>query len=476
MIIKHELMKLAKRKQLNGALVDEYILESDDKIKLVDSYTFDYRMKNNVIITRSEEEIEVDLDDNSLDIDYSFYMNKNDQSTMFARSNLNIFMRKTAYRTIPFTIFDPSDKEDETPKIGDGKHMCSVMDIHFMSKIYFNEGKYDLYNDYISFALGADECYIFCINYTDGTLPTILISKNELFRSDIERIIFDTSTDESVYNSYYHPHQFKQVVEKSFPDVVFGSPGGNLKGLTFNEKKVNFKDYENTDGVYGLYNNDTGIITVKFSDHIIAEYTEGDQNQYDIDSIIMCNIYKNSFYYTGIPNKRAISEKDLLCKYNCLSRTNIRNGENIEYNVYDEYKDDLGTYYDSKGDGELSVIHVSPDEKFIEVINFFERKHDSITNTDFTYLKKLQQYMAFDLEKNLIYSICVTINEDTDLECFINCTNNRIINVSRDTNNIMYDTGKFWITCNKNNDVINTNMGIDGQIVPYNIFGIPVEF
>ena len=477
MIRKEELIENSKKKQLNGALVDEYHLENDESIKLINSYNINYNgYENNVTIARVDQPQIVDLENDFLDVDYSLYMNKNNEEIGFARTSLQIYMRKLTYRAVPFKEFkmEPKDLE-ETKKIGDGKHSCMIIDIELMAKISFTEEKSDIYEDLIPVAVDLNGCYIYCINYIDGTLPTVLVSKDIISKSELENAVFEQSTD-IIFNSYYHPHQYRQVTQKIYPDTVFGSPGGNLKGLSFNEKKVNYKDYENSDGIFGEYNDETGTMTVKFTDHTIARYTKGGISQNDINSILMYDEYKLSFFEKEFADE-TISAEDLIKKYNNPVLNNIRSGKDITYRVFDSFTDEVGgIYYDFISKDEISIIKISNDNNFIELFSIFNKKHNESTNEDFTYPKTIKQYAAFDVKKNLGYSIYTAINEDTNLECYINSTNNRLINVSRDANNIMFNSGKYYITCNKNNDVINTNMGIEGQIVPYNIFGIPVKF
>lgn len=474
MIRKEELIEKSKKNQLNGARVDEYQIENDEMMYPIDSYVINFKgYSTNVTINRVNQPQAINLENDFFDEDYSLFMTKNNEKIGFAKSNIQINMRKLTHRYIPFREFK-LDPKDDIKKIGDNKHSCMVIDIEMTSKISFKDNKSDIYYDHISVAVDLNGCFIYCINYTDGTLPTVLVSKDILSKSELENIVFEPSTI-TIYNSYYHPHDYKQVTEKVFPNVVFGSPGGNLKGLTFDERKINFNDYENNDGVYGSYDPATKTITVKFADHIIARYAKGGLDQYSINSILMYDTYKSGFFQKEISDG-IINVKDLIEKYKNLLHTNIKNGDDIEYRVFDFMKDELGTYYDYKSPDETSIIRVSSDEKFLEVFNFFDKKHDEQSGTDFKYPRFVYQYVAFDLEKDLPYSIYTAENEDTNLECFVSSTKNRVINVSRDANNILFNSGKYYVTCNKNNDVINTNMGIEGQIIPYNIFGIPTHF
>lgn len=469
MIRKEELIERSKRKQLNGALVEEYKLENDTYIFRIDSFRFNYE-ETNVDISNIDEPVSIYLDHDYMDEYYSLSMNKNGEDIGFARTNIEIYMRNNIHRAVSFKEFKLDI--DETPKIGDNKHSCMVLDIELGAKIFFQEGKYDIYEDIISVAVDINGCFIYCINYTDGTLPTILVSKDKLSKEKIESIIFEQSTD-TIFNSYYHPHQYKQVQEKIFNDTVFGSPGGNLKGLNFDEK-LNGKNYENSDGVSGIYNEEDGNIIVKLGDQKIARYVKGGPDQNDISSITMYDNYKLWFLNKDVPDS-TISSKDLASKYDKLSDKNIKIGEDIIYRVFDSFKDECGVYYDYISKDRISIIRISKDEKFIEVFNIFNKKHNE--EMDVTYPENTtKQYIAMDLEKDLLYSIHTTINEDTNMDCFINSTKNRLINVSRDSNIIMFNNGIYYITCNKNNDVINTNMGIEGQIIPYNIFGIPTYF
>ena len=456
MIRKEDLINKAKDDQLKGAYVDELTYNSTGIIENNRSWSIG---TSDVKIERIPDEGTVDLTERPLDIDYAITM----KDVCFSKTDCWIYVRNEIYRAIPYTNFVYNPDEDDTPKIGDNKKSCNILDIELGAKISFEEGKYDIYNDDLTIAIPCNQdIYLYIINYKDGTLPSVLVSKDVLEKEAVEKYVFEKSKEGLLYNSYYHPHQYKQVTEKVYPDVVFGSPGGQLQNINFDEYKYSFKNYKNTDGVEGEVEDNN--VYVKFKDFYVASYNrKSDTDQFDINNLTIYNLINNVQVLQICPDY-VQDIQEIIDKHQELKDTNIK--LDTKYDVYET--EDEGTYYLYVDDAEISsVIHIVEDT--IEVLNIF------YANTGTNKSKyDINQYIIF--KDNLYYSIYVTRNEDTGHLCFVTGTDNRTINVSRDMNTIIYNRGLYVLTTNKNNDIINSNMGISGSIIPYNIFGIPVTF
>ena len=213
------------------------------------------------------------------------------------------------------------------------------------------------------------------------------------------------------------------------------------------------------------------MVYIKFKDYRVATYRKnlddddddiyGDE-QFDIDCLHMYG-FINYVQDVQLCCDYIQDIQEVIDKYPVLKDTNIQ--VNTGYDVYET--DDDGLYYLYIDNPIISsVIHIVNDGT-VEVLNTF------YANTGTNKSKyDINQYIIF--KDNSHYSIYVTRNEDTGQLCFVTGTDNRTINVSRDINTIIYNKGLYVLTTNKNNDIINSNMGISGSIIPYNIFGIPV--
>lgn len=453
MINKDDLIKSAKKQQLDGARIDIFKFDRNNyELKFIKDFSYNFSNNNNVKIEKDDTIVRVDqvieLDEDFADLDYYVSFSKeDDKDVVFSNINVKIFLRHGNYSVNPYKEF----KLDEDDKLIEyGKVSSKVLDFELSANISLEENKHDIYNDFLSVGIDKEDCYIHIVNYSDGTLPTILLSDRMLDKDDVYDQVFSKSTF-GIYNSYFHPHQFKKIQEKVFPDVVFGSPDGIVKNIKFDESKIKSKDYWNSDGVYGTFDDKNKTVKVSFQGLPIAEYPLKDQNNMD-------NLFLISYSKDILKNQ----EPDELVKYDDIKDKFKLPCTPESSGIFNVYKSiDSGILYINE-DGTQMIHEV---DNVIE--NFFVTSAKN---------QKIKTYMI--LKDNHMLSINTTIDADVKELCYNNFTNNRNINVSRDGNNIIYlaKDGSCWITTNKNNDIIGTNLPISGEIIPYNIYGIPVRF
>ena len=452
MINKKDLIEKAENKQLNGAKID--ILEfnySNNTIKSCNEYQYYKYYDTDVKISKRFGNFDIiNLDDDFVDVDYDIGMEKSGEVVNFACTNVTIHLKKHSYRAKPFQLFEMGiDDLNDTPMIGDGKSNCKVLDIGLNSVISFSEDSRDIYGDMISVAVNTD-CYIHIINYIDGSLPTIMVFEYNLGDS-FRRHIFKKSTDK-IYNSYFHPHTYRKVSEKIYPNVVFGSPGGEVNNII--NEKVEDRIYTNDDHIIGDCSTNRGIASVKFCDIMIAKYTMDDQN--NIDNLFLVDYYKDLLN----------DDPDMTVTFKEISRNHDL--PNMIATIdpetkFDSYiSSDSGICYINKDDNKVNVIHMI--DNITELFN--------VMTTDQGQTVKCY---TITVDDNTMF-ISVTVDKDSKELCYYHTTANRAISISRDGNNIIYNKGSHWITTDKSNDIINTNLPISGSIIPYNIFGIPVDF
>ncbi len=438
MLSKEFMIEMAKEHQLDGAQINEIVINNEVVFSTPNTTNLEKSEGNHVTIKENGWGT-----GNSFHMAYDIMLKK----TRFSDTFVTMEKRTSVYRCIPFTIFN--GKEDESPKkIGDNKSSCNILDINISATIITDTNKYDKYNDSISVSIPINgDTYLYIINYTDGTLPTVVISKKKL--PDVTRYIFTVSEPGLYYNSYFHPHSYKQIEEKVYENLVFGSPGTKINTLNFDEEILNGNEYKNTDNILAKKDKD-GNIKVYFFDKEIAEYNSDNMNDFDSLYITKYNIPDNS------DDTEEIDYDSIIKKYPLLSRIIISKNN---YCIYHDYYNNDGLIYISKDADNDTTIYILND--YIEVLNIG-------TNN-------IKQYGICNTAKKVIFTIASNINENNEIS-FITLSPNRSINNSRDAISILFNTGYGYITCNKNGTIINTNLGIDGDIDLYNIFGIPENF
>ena len=457
MITKEKLIEDAKMRQLNGALVEEIMVRSDSSIN-IESVR---RIGDNddfIIEKMDGESPEYTLIDDVVDFDYNISIKrKNGEVFKFADTRIYIFKKDDEYRATPFKIFD-RDSYDGL-KIKYGEKYCRILTFDIGSSIKMKEGETSIYSQRISMAIDNDDCFIYCINYTDGTLPTVLVSKERI--DDIENYVFDKSTD-TIFNTYFYPHEYKVVTEKVYPQTVFGSPGGNLKNMKFDEKIEPTTEgfiYSNTDDIFASRARVSSRVSVKFGNYEIGSYDV--RNQFDMNNLFISNLPEDLKCSTS---NEKVPGKELAKRFIPLIGQFINDYD--EYDVY-KYRDEGNIYLHNY---ENKICVVKELNNIIEIFSSLKVENNPIINYSIFHLND-------EKELDNHFSIYNKIDDDTDfLFCFVTFGKYRNINVSRDSNMIMLDGGEYWLTTNKNGDVINTNLGITGTISAYNIFGIPVDF
>lgn len=456
MITKNVILEEAINKQIHGAMIECYKYNEDTNLKLQESYTYKIAKLDNepeVEIKRIISNSEVYLDKDFLDNDYNMIIEKHGEDIEFSRTNVQVHKMEYDHICFPYGEYIPTK---EPKLIGSGKVPCTILTIESMSKSTSTDIRGEevnvIYQDLVNVGI-TESCYIYIVNYTDGSLPTILVSNKQYNEADLKTTIFKNSVP-GLFNTYFHPHHYRVERVKRYEDVVFGAPGSHLKSLTFDEKKIDH-DYWNSDGIQA--NKILGDVNVSLDGWCIAKYQEDDslEKQNNLDNLLINHlIVVNDTQETKNDH---IAYNDLVTKYYPII-DKIYEGFNKDF-TFKEYRFETGyTMYQANEDL-LTIVCPENDPQCCEI----------------TYINGDNIYYAAIGNKGSIIRISLFKDAEGN-EYYINNTLNRSINISRDANTITYNRGAFYISTDKSNNITHTNMMISGEITPYNIYGVPEKF
>lgn len=463
---KESMKETAIDKFLKGALIEEYtynigtrMIKFSSSTRLRNFPEGDFRIKS----IANDESVDLGNNNDWLDLDYKVEFTKGGNIwNKFADIDIEIEDSRMK-NCVPFKEYNV---EDGPRLVGDGKEMCRLLKFHMEAKSYANSGQ-DIstcyhYEDIIEVGipLTISEVYIYICTYIDGSLPTVLVCKDNFnILSDISNYLFINSNN--IYNSYYHPHNYMVEEIHHHADVVYGSPYNILDNMKFNEI-YNFnddKDYFNTDKIsckndhVYLDNWKIGNITENVSKiDLIEEISNGDYND---------------IYSETVNNPLNIED---ICKLH-------PEFENIFCGFYNEFKDiefekrvtkfKQDSVY-SFNDGYIKITYlkdIDGTEKSLLQYIITHKLEDDVKAVSYFALTSTGYRFGFNYNGD-----DVSIYTYNDPAEFVTFTNNRTISYSNSGGLCLIENGKFHYTVDNAGNIIDGNLPLDKD-KKRNIFG-----
>lgn len=473
-----------RKEMINRSLLGSYC---EEYTYFYDSRTIKFEKSGYLIGTDPNSRITADndLDNRSYNFDnvknycrinYSIDVKKNDEEVAHLGDTIIRILDYVQIKAVPFKEYIP----DKTKYIGSAdrsKSYCRGLYFYIENVISSVSSTEDNtitdYRSFLDFIVAVNqECYIYIIQSPDGTLPTILVSKDRIgdFNlNDINDYIFKGNVgDNSIYNSYFHPHKYNIVKRTSYDQAVYSSPDAPLHDLKFKEAINVFTTSDiNTADVVNYYSESDKLTAVKKDNNIvveldkykIAEYSRWEKANYtDIELIkYMADIdVFNSMHEV----KEEISVNELIKRY-----------PNVKTILPD---------FPIQDRDENILLHIETDDEYeVYTFEYYATNFTNIVirvidNTiEVSYILNDDERMYYGVYRNgYKLDSLISKGENNDDIYYFTSTNNRTIDYSRDMSLITYKANA-WINLDKSDTIVNSNLPIVGKFTKYNILGIP---
>ena len=454
---------------LKNAYIQEYEFSTNKKtITLANSTTINNTNHGTRVKNRMSDSVYEELDKIFLDLNYDIQKEVGNDWIDFAKVTINIDLVSNKL-CIPLCKYE---KSEGPRKINDGKMVCLMMEFEINATATSGkkeEGKYTnyVYEDKFEIGLNPDKSfyYIYIVNYTDGSLPTIIIFDKRLSTiSDISYHVFKHSTD-TMFNSYYNPHDYKIEKIEYYPDVVYGSPCDNYLGLTFDEdikyepQKDRYK-YQNTDAIsniVGIEEDEVMLNHIRIgrvsktgncSIDIIDEFNSEDLANIKFDSMKKYSIKELSEKYPGSSDIITLSE-------------NVNDIYELDFE-----KDKVERYIAISPHNDIGLIKVRhhlglvDDYIFEYAINF--TLDDDIKSVIYGAVTGTKYRFGYQYNGTM---------DKLQTDQFVTYTNNRKIAYSENAGMVLLNQGKYHYTLDNSGNIIDSNIPLFGVQPRRNIFG-----
>lgn len=468
MITKKEMREAAHEKSLRGALIEHYLLYTDDSqndfcLKTIGSTTYKPNKYNNIY----SETKDIDkIYENGFFSEYYTDINVN----RICKSEVNIY--PYSHRTLPVSNLyrEYNRKKLISTQTQESYASCLILGIsvELETEPAVDKERYEVVNKYSYDAHVAipeedieNELHLYIINCVDVSMPIIIITKNKDL--PILDVVFKGNIYSDTYNSYFHT--YTKTVEKklTYEKLVYGEPYNGCMDLEFEEELIGERDRYFTNDGLNAYKDEKNV-SIFFDDYKIIEYNT--EIMEDMNEILfvkdMNNINIFSPHYE-ISEKITIGNlidihpevKDILYilpneEGDILEKISLSDLEDIEY-------EEVYRMVWCNEENEVKFVIAIDKEKYQVYVN--------IDNTKEMYFIKNKNNHLFDIGIN---------TSESDSICTYSRTNNRVINFSRDATLITFKPN-YWVNMDHAGNIISTNLPLD-KITEYNIYGIPKEF
>ena len=450
-----EVKKVEAENALHGAWVGEY--EYDDMYGNIE-FKKEYRINDPPNAIHIDSDNKSRIGDNLLHLDLN--VNIPGKGTV-ALTVVNIYDGKKGH-CVPFKEY--RKEKMITPTSKSKAEKCNILRFEIVTKSTScsDENEWTNYNSYLEFSVGVNYAYIYIIQTPDTSLPTVLVCASQMVKSDFVKILFVGNIYDNIYNSYFHEHQYIVEKVKSYPSTVYGAPG-IFSSLKFNESitKEHNTVYETNDGLKATLFNDE--VSVEFNNYPIGTYKVGEDNKINsinlLDYALNMNIFNDMH---KVAYKLSIHDMKKMYPYLNYIFPYIPVDENQSDRI-EKIETDDGTniwrFQDYSGDDSIRIVFRTRGDHCMELV--YINNGPVGRNVD---------YSMYCLDKRIDIHYIVDENLNLQDNYYVS-TPYRTINYFGDNGAILY-TENCWIDLDKNN-IVKTNLPIEGKFTEYNIFGVP---